>query len=143
MKVLSLFFLFFACFSEHSAQVSESFKRFRGNHLIYADGTPVAMQHDLHLDSIDIIFSETVTEKEVNPQGIRVFPNPTSGSLGLYSVADDMITLSDLSGRVLLKRKIKAGNNLIDISHLRDGEFLLRSCSQSACFSPRLIIKRH
>jgi hypothetical protein len=67
-----------------------------------------------------------ITLVENNSQ-IQIYPNPASGELFISSAPiGSEISISDMSGRVLLNEKINSENQKIDVSNLKSGVYLAK-----------------
>ena len=60
-------------------------------------------------------------------QEVVVFPNPASAEISVKAPLIQVMTLSciDMSGRKVLSKEIKAGDQALDISHLQSGTYLI------------------
>jgi hypothetical protein len=64
---------------------------------------------------------------------LRVFPNPASSTLQIMGAQSGEVHLFDLLGReVLTPAPLPEGEGIIDVSHLAEGMYFLRSGTQSA-----------
>jgi ligand-binding sensor domain-containing protein len=62
----------------------------------------------------------------------RAFPNPASGTLQITGSQSGEVHLFDLMGRERLNATLNATGATLDVSHLEDGLYFLRSGDQSA-----------
>ena len=76
-------------------------------------------------------------------EGITLLPNPTRGILTVASAQSPIqhVEISDLSGRVLLRREMHENTVRIDLSELSDGIYLVRITTCDG-ISVRKVIKR-
>ena len=76
-------------------------------------------------------------------EGITLLPNPTGGILTVTSTQSPVqcVEISDLSGRVLLRRETHENAVRIDLSALSDGIYLVRITTRDG-ISVRKVIKR-
>jgi len=75
--------------------------------------------------------------------GIQVFPNPTEDyiNIGLAGSNSGTAEMVDLLGRIHLKRTVNPGNNLIDVSRLKKGMYLLKVKNGLTNYQSKIIIK--
>jgi hypothetical protein len=73
------------------------------------------------------IESPTANENIMIQETLSLYPNPASGELFISSapIGSD-ISISDMSGRVLLNEKINSENQKIDVSSLKSGVYLAK-----------------
>lgn len=71
-----------------------------------------------------------IAETEEVPT-LKVYPNPAQTTLNI--VAEDEVTITDMSGRVLTTRQCH-GTTQLDISHLPQGAYIIRTPSGSQRF---------
>lgn len=57
---------------------------------------------------------------------IAIHPNPTNGPLYFESFTVSPITITDLAGRTVFRGNATVGQNVLDISALPDGVYVLR-----------------
>ena len=74
---------------------------------------------------------------------ITVFPNPADNYITIksdYNLEDAIISLFDLNGRRVLNYKNSSNNNIVDISSLSDGEYVLRVIlSEGGIYSTKVL----
>ena len=56
-----------------------------------------------------------------------VYPNPTNGQVSINSEVATQIYVYDLCGRQIMNTTIEEGYNVIDISHLANGCYLMKT----------------
>ncbi|MCX6197777.1 MAG: T9SS type A sorting domain-containing protein [Bacteroidetes bacterium] len=70
-----------------------------------------------------------IAETEISDFGFRIFPNPATENLNVVvenKLVGKQISISDLSGRVLLNEKITTTNLKLEISHFPNGIYILK-----------------
>lgn len=55
----------------------------------------------------------------------QIYPNPVSSQLAVFSKQAAMISISDLTGRILLQKTISATGNKIDVGHFNSGIYFI------------------
>ncbi|MEO0898311.1 MAG: PKD domain-containing protein [Bacteroidota bacterium] len=73
--------------------------------------------------------SYTVNLEEMDPFGIRLYPNPTSGMVfieGESLIGTAVITVLDMQGREMIREKHKELSGSLDLGRLAAGVYLLR-----------------
>ncbi len=91
-------------------------------------------------------FELTVKEGQVSTgtiqgEGISVYPNPTEGKL-FYDCPEQTIQLikvSDLTGKVLIKREFPHKNGIIDLSDYSRGAYILRFTTDMGVYTTKII----
>ena len=108
---------------------------------------------DLRLDSTSLVANNAdftsskfvggfvgINEVERNIN-VNVYPNPSSNYLIVKSESNVKINLIDGLGRVVLTDSVN-GSNIIDISNLNDGVYLLNIVENKNSITKKLIIKK-
>ena len=97
-----------------------------GNHTWYMSED----QYDIgYLTEIHKFFTmnsgnESVAEPE--PNGLRLWPNPTSGCFTMEVETATAIEVMDIQGRSVAKYMLQAGSNPIDLGHLSEGLYFIK-----------------
>jgi hypothetical protein len=77
---------------------------------------------------------------------IKVFPNPTDGfiNIQLNEINDPVITLIDLSGRLIREYKIASINDVLglDLSDIKNGTYILSIKSKDKLYNQKIVILR-
>jgi len=76
-----------------------------------------------------LVLESILSISEVNKSQLQVYPNPSSeGLIKLNSIQGNVIlTVSDLSGKLTAQYMLLKGENTIDLSHLNQGTYLLKT----------------
>lgn len=87
---------------------------------------------------------EGVSVKEVDQQSISIYPNPLSGHLiNIESPAVlKSYTISDLSGRTILKGNIEAEKATINLKDLSNGLYLLKVATIKGYLTQKILLNR-
>ena len=95
--------------------------------------------------SLEITEGQTLSTGVPSLDNIAVFPNPANDYITVksdYNLDDAIISLFDLSGRRVLNYKNSSDNNLIDVSKLSSGEYILRLItSETIIFTKKILIR--
>lgn len=62
---------------------------------------------------------------------IRVFPNPTKGSVNIILEKQGIVEINDITGRIIQQHHLKAGLNTADITQLNNGLYIIRLYDRS------------
>lgn len=62
---------------------------------------------------------------------IRVFPNPTKGSVNFILEQQGIVEINDITGRLIQKHDLKSGLNTADITQLSSGLYIIRLYDRS------------
>ncbi len=75
--------------------------------------------------------------------GITVYPNPATSQISFDGLTDQktLILISDLQGKVLLKKSLDSSNNTLDINFLETGIYLIISKNEATSSVTKLSIK--
>tara|TARA_B100001769_G_C22047109_1_gene562844 strand:- start:473 stop:1285 length:813 start_codon:yes stop_codon:yes gene_type:complete len=80
--------------------------------------------------SVNIIEGQTLSAESSERHQISIFPNPANDSVRIkaenYSLEGSIISVFDINGRRVLNYKSIGSNNLVDVSSLSSGEYILR-----------------
>lgn len=80
---------------------------------------------------------------DVRINSLNIYPNPAYDIIHLDAQnSEAQLTISDGSGKIVLRRTIQPGDNAIDISNLRSGMFVLKVQSEKGISINKLIIQR-
>ena len=95
--------------------------------------------------SLEITEGQTLSTGVPSLDNIAVFPNPANDYIAVksdYNLDDAIISLFDLNGRRVLNYKNSSNNNLIDVSKLSSGEYILRLItSETIIFTKKILIR--
>ena len=95
--------------------------------------------------SLEITEGQTLSTGAPSLDNIAVFPNPANDYITVksdYNLDDAIISLFDLNGRRVLNYKNSSDNNLIDVSKLSSGEYILRLItSETIIFTKKILIR--
>ena len=58
--------------------------------------------------------------------GLNIYPNPTRNKININLQHDAIFAVIDISGRVVLKGELKTNKNVLDISNLSNGIYILK-----------------
>jgi len=72
---------------------------------------------------------------------MKVWPNPATSAINFTTPSAGQLTLSDLSGRVLLNRPMEAGDHLLQTSGFAPGLYLLTFSNGRQTMASRLVIQ--
>ena len=113
-----------------------------------------ALRHCLGTDTswtFTAVSDSTGSVDPVNPEGISeivtgtitLSPNPASGQVQIiFHRYVEWLEVCDMQGRVLGSHRLQADSCLLDISHLPEGSYLLRSIGDGAVSVARLVVVR-
>ena len=92
---------------------------------------------------LEITEGQTLSTEIYSLDQITVFPNPADNYITIksdYNLEDAIISLFDLNGRRVLNYKNSSNNNIVDISSLSDGEYVLRIIlSEGGIYSTKVL----
>ena len=95
--------------------------------------------------SLMITEGQTLSAEISSLNQISVFPNPAINSIEIksdYSLENAIISVFDLNGRRVLNYKNVGGSNLVDLSSLSIGEYILRVISFEGNIYSTKVLKR-
>ena len=103
--------------------------------------------NNLYIDNINI--SSTVSVKDLNEANskIQVFPNPTTGTISIYSaqhVEDLSVSIFNSQGSLVYSNKVKPTTHLsetINLQNLSKGVYLMKFSGSNTSEQQKLIIK--
>lgn len=72
---------------------------------------------------------------------MKVWPNPATSVINFTTPSAGQLTLSDLSGRILLNRTMEAGDHLLQTAGFAPGLYLLTFSNGSRTMASRLVIQ--
>jgi hypothetical protein len=70
---------------------------------------------------------------------VRIFPNPNSHYVYVECASEVSVSVIDQQGRVLMEQAFEAGTNKLDMEHLSNGLYFLRTVSASGITTGRLV----
>ncbi|MEN8121991.1 MAG: T9SS type A sorting domain-containing protein, partial [Bacteroidota bacterium] len=91
--------------------------------------------------SFDVTVTETVGISDIAKIGISIYPNPTSGILKLEFKQNNIknIRVSDLSGSIKIEKTDVQQNEIIDLSPLQDGIYIIRIQTDNDIFVTKIV----
>ena len=95
--------------------------------------------------SLEIIEGQTLSTEISELNDIIIFPNPANDFVEIrsdYNLEGAIISLFDLNGRRLINYKNNGENNLVDVSGLSIGEYILRIISSDGSIYSTKVLKR-
>lgn len=70
-----------------------------------------------------------------------VFPNPAVDKLNIGIIKKSTVTLSDLSGKIIMREKLDTGIHIIDVASLSRGVYMLMIESEGVFSTDRIILQ--
>ena len=113
--------------------------------IYWPSGTVDVMNNVSVNQSLVITEGQTLSTEVSGLNQINVFPNPAINSIEIksdYSLEIAIISVFDLNGRRVLNYKNVEGSNLIDLSSLSIGEYILRVISFEGNIYSTKVLKR-
>ncbi len=91
-------------------------------HALYSD------ELILHIDSLVQVNLTIASAKSASGiEQLRIFPNPTSSQLNIRGFGgSDRVLISDITGKTLLARKLEGPEDILDLSALPNGIYILQ-----------------
>ena len=79
----------------------------------------------------------------INPDEITIFPNPTADRINISIDIDDVqqVNLLDMTGRIIWSRINPSRQEIIDVSSLSDGVYIIQSLTDEFSFINRVIVQ--
>lgn len=79
--------------------------------------------------------------EELSAGQVSVYPNPTMGNvvIEMNDASLDQVTITDLSGRVVLTESLTSSRQVLDISSLGNGMYLLQATGKGQVFNTRIV----
>ena len=89
----------------------------------------------------DFTITSVETPSVQKHQGISIYPNPVTGKLNLVlSKSAVRIELLDLSGRVMKSQGATSTNEILDVSKIESGIYIIRATLENgSCYSAKII----
>lgn len=101
------------------------------------------------IDNIEISNLTAVNKMHFNKSEISIYPNPAQNQLNIKTINNNSrireITLSDLSGKMLIHKTVSLDNAFeyqLDVNTLNAGLYLLRITSESKTETVKVFIER-
>lgn len=85
-------------------------------------------------------FTNLVSETTYN-NGIKVFPNPTNGVFNIISKSDFLVSVTDISGRIIYQTKNLLKEIQIDLSSQKKGVYLVEIIQNYNVIIKKIIVK--
>ena len=116
----------------------------------FADGQWVMFWSDSRVPTLDL-YAQNINQDgtigiptgivDPDPRKVSVYPNPCHDRFHIYQEKYNRIGLSDLSGRIIYDKEIKAGTSSFDISSLTPGIYILSLSGPDGQLSRKLAIR--
>ncbi len=81
------------------------------------------------------------TAVDYSSSDIKVYPNPVTDKLIVTNARNTRLTLSDLSGKVLISRFAKTDNYVLDVSAISPGIYILKLDNDKLTASKKIVVK--
>ncbi len=100
--------------------------------------------NNLYLDNIEVGNAVGISENSENPDGYFYFPNPASGTLFIKNVVgnDNLLEISDVSGKTVLRKNLDKGLNNINVASLQNGLYIVKIKNDKNIFTGKLLIDK-
>jgi len=72
---------------------------------------------------------------------VKIYPNPSAGSITIDNNGDATIQLFDMSGKLVLTKQLYSGENQVDISLLNNGMYIAKVISPKSVKTTKIIKK--
>ena len=90
-------------------------------------------------DTVNVGIGEVL----VKPLNLKIYPNPTSGSIAISMDADiDFVQVYDAKGQLLMVEEVNGPRHTIDISDYRDGLYFLRLMNRDIVITKKVFLVR-
>ncbi len=94
------------------------------------------------VDNLFVFGVKTTGIDENSANNIKIYPNPASGYVNFVSNENGMVTILDVTGKVVYSNSVNSGNNTIDISGLTSGIYLINTVlNDGTKTSAKLMVK--
>ena len=113
--------------------------------IYWPSGTVDVMNNVNVNQSLVVTEGQTLSTEISSLNQISVFPNPTINSIEIrsdYNLENAIISVFDLNGRRVLNYKNTDGSNLVDLTSLSTGEYILRVISSEGKIYSTKILKK-
>jgi hypothetical protein len=74
--------------------------------------------------------------------GIRIYPNPTSGRISVLSAANQTISVYNVLGEKVLSRNVKHQVEIIDLSSLDNGTYIIRIEGNNTIVTRKIVLNK-
>jgi Zn-dependent metalloprotease len=68
------------------------------------------------------------------------YPSPAKSEINITVIEDGLIKLIDLEGRVIIRQRVKAGNNKVNITSFKAGMYLIQMTNSHKTVSKKIIL---
>jgi hypothetical protein len=82
------------------------------------------------------------TINEQSAVALKVYPNPTSGNLVITAERAMMVTLTDVSGKMVAEYQLQAGVNNVNVNFLSNGVYFINGSNGSDLIREKLILNK-
>ena len=91
--------------------------------------------------SFDILVNAYVSIETLQQNGISIFPNPTSGKINFEFANNNIqqITISDLTGKTIIKKTEIQQNKAIDLSQFESGIYIISIQTDKDVFTTKIV----
>jgi hypothetical protein len=107
------------------------------------DTTPSGTFHNISLGAWNTTFSTAVNERDF-ALAFDVYPNPSKGLVTLDIASDEYenyaVTITDISGKVLMNHTSTTGRNTLDLNHFAKGTYFITVATPAGKQSVKKIV---
>ncbi len=78
----------------------------------------------------------------MNEEGISIYPNPASSQVTISNVQGASLEIIDITGCVMMSTTIHSSLEIVNVSKLEEGEYLIKIKKESNLISRKILIKK-
>lgn len=82
-----------------------------------------------------------VNVSDVSALDLAIYPNPASNWIMVSGIANSVVEIRDIAGKLLVTQEMISGNERIDVSNLNNGIYVVSMKNDNGLVSKRLIIE--
>ncbi len=90
--------------------------------------------------NITTLAGPTVAINSEKSEGFTFYPNPTTSTINIKVKSESSVNIFDLTGRIVMSKQLKPGLNIIDISSLQTGNYIISIIGKGINSAKKLII---
>ncbi|MCK5775512.1 MAG: T9SS type A sorting domain-containing protein [Bacteroidales bacterium] len=91
------------------------------------------------VSTVEIEMVQSVSIEYIESNLFDIYPNPSNGIFNIISEQDFMIEIINISGKVIKEKKLKKGNNTVEIT--TSGIYFIKISNNNSTYIKKLIVK--
>ena len=115
-----------------------------GGYQILADGVLITGLSGGVFGAVDIkkfSVENVASADEFSQEAIKFYPNPTNGIVNISLPETTLVTVTDLSGKIIINKEFFAGDSSFDLGGLSKGVYIINFVGENIRKTDKILLK--